>query len=250
LRAVAGDSLLVLDERGLTLISPTGGCVRSKALPLSVRGFRIGVLPDQRIIVNNYIPPGPSLALLNDRFEIVRTFGPTTAMVPSGALTDPDELQEQVAILTSGLVAATRVNFAYAIELWDTTGHLHSRVLPRPNWYVPWSPLPAEQRERAEPQRTRIVATHADAGGRLWIAGMSPGRAGGRVDQNAINREPPATGLWDTVIEVRDPESGRLIAARRFRGLRNHFLENGDIWAPESAVDGLRSVGIWRATLR
>jgi len=106
----------------------------------------------------------------------------------------------------------------YQIEKWDTAGR-HLLTLRRGvDWYPTWGVDPTQPIAERGPV---LGAIEEDAERRLWVFFIVPDPAmsqtasiGGRVGISALVAQ--TQGLLDTVVEVIDPSSGRLLASRRF----------------------------------
>lgn len=253
-QAMQGDSVLVMDQRNLTLFAPSGSPERWGALPNGVAAFRFAVLKSGHVVVNNYFPTHPSMILLDRTFAAVREFGSTT---PADSRNDSDAIQYHVVGLDSGRFVAVRQNYRYGIEVWDTTGTLVRQFDRVPAWYRPWT----ESDKRAHNHRTHafpvITGVYAD-GAQLWIAARVPDptwkdpdaplRAAERGRESASKPVPvdEYDRRYDTIIEVLDVATGRVLVSQRFDAFIARFTDGGLLYDIQEAPSLLLRADVWR----
>lgn len=139
---------------------------------------------------------------------------------------------------------------SYRVELWGPDGSNPLAVVRNASWFRPWE---HEVRRSAEGlERPRVVDVAEDRQGRLWVSILvrDPKH---RPASGA--REVPLTEIdsnteFDTVLEVLDPRSGRLLTHTRFEQSISEFIGDRSmaITRREDA-DGNIVVDVWRVRL-
>ncbi len=217
-----GDSIWMFDNSGRVLVfGPQRNFVRSVMLPDAPDAAEI--LPDNRIVVSR--GGDPVLRLYGANASPVRVIGPE----------NPATVRLKGLPIVFGFrdgALFTSSPFDHSIEQWDTGGDLRRTIdmhfdrTPRPvaashdwNWV------------RSHPPLTIVMPRWIDAVGRVWLVGQIPDRhwqqALRSADSSAQFPLPADVDTYhDTIIEVRDLETGRVIAAARFDPLYQ-FVEPG-----------------------
>jgi hypothetical protein len=216
-----GDSLWVFDNaRGVLVFSPSRLYVRTIVLTTTHPDVMPAladavVLPDGRIAA---ITSAPVAAQLFNALGVVeRDIGAR----------DTSESQSRhsggIALAPDGTLWTTTRYGPWRLKHWDAAGRLLGVVEPAANWLVDsiaarrsWYPKP----DQAPPPVIRAI--WFDAAGRLWVLGEVADRHWKEGFIPVDSTEPAgkyhieADKYLDTIVEVRDPTTGRLIAAARF----------------------------------
>ena len=109
----------------------------------------------------------------------------------------------------------------YRLEEWDKSGQLLTAIDREVEWFEPWTQPPARN-AREQPPPSTAIDIEEDREGRLWslvsVADedwlpLPPG--GGTSDGLTFTTMEQRNRLHDTMIEVIDPGSGRLLASAR-----------------------------------
>lgn len=111
----------------------------------------------------------------------------------------------------------------YRLRAWDLSSGEKTRVLERTaDWF---QPNPAENPPAEEQPLPAVESIGFDSDGHLlvltavaaldWKDHMVPKQVAGRI----IDQPDSMDGIYDTIIEVVDPESGQLLASQRFPDL-------------------------------
>jgi len=250
-----GDTIHVFDEsnRRETILGPQYDFVQSRPIP---RTFPDGIrlIGRDQLFINAHIATLDKVGIplhtaVGD--SIINSFGGSGGTFLIG---DAEKLSRKIAVGPSGLWAGWRLE--YRIELWDASGHI-LRVFRRA---VPWF----ERRERFEgvgPERvpqTRLSDVR-EIGGNLWILiavgdidwrrGLRPWvGAVGRVD-GETHRIEQYQYVYDTVIEVVDLPSGRLVSTKRVRDFMPSFIDDEHVFGYRVDEDGQPRLDIWRVWL-
>lgn len=253
-----GDSVLVLDYLRMTLFDPAGRFVRSANLPTGLSAFRFAVLPDGRVVINNYLPTRRSFSLLDPSYREIRSFGRSIA---GDDFPDSDALQFVLVALDSGRFAAVQQNHHFLVQIWDTAGATIREFRRSPEWFSAWSYRDKLARGTRAPPFPRVISAYADLARReLWIiAGVPDARWKSAVPPAAAargRREIPGATMvpiqaydraFDTVIEVLDMDTGRVLVAQRFDADISYFMEGGLLYNIREDSSGLFVIDVWRA---
>ncbi len=180
--------------------------------------------------------------------RLLRSFGahPGEPYLPDGAWAGRREL-------TAGpgaTVYAARRN-EYRIEQWDTAGRFLGGFVRNVDWFRPYTQPPRLGPEA--PPSPSLERVHRDTSNRLWILitvadrewrrNLRPARRG----VGATRYEPShPDGIFDTVIEVVDLESGALLASQRTSQFLWGFLGDGLVFGDGTGPDGVPKFSIWR----
>ncbi len=241
----SGDSLFVMDFDAVVLFSPAASLVREYRRPPGSRGLFFTSLGDGRIVMGNYAHSTPALLLVDAQSNLVRSFGRTLTR----SSYDPDRLQFALARGNNGDIIAAQMNNQYVIDIWDTTGVLRRRLERQAGWFPPWSRQATPRREGDPAPRPMPHISHVfvDSHNRLWSSGLVAERR-----WRPLATIPEVRDLrrqYDTIIEVIDLSSDRLILSQRFDEAL--FLLDGGLLASMSEdEDGLLHYLIWRAEIR
>lgn len=256
-RAYRGDSVLVMDRTNLVLSAPSGKAVRWHSLPTGVQGYRFAALETGQVVVNNYVGTHPTFALLDRTFTPVREFGRPIA---DSSRNDEDAFQYLIVGLDSGRFAAVKQHYNYGIEIWDTTGTLVRHFDKAPAWYHAWT-------EADKIAKGNLVFDFPVVGGvfangqQLWIVTrvpdphwkdprpVQPRAARGR---EVAFKPLPLSEMdqrYDTVIEVVDITTGRVLVSQRFDVLVSHVMEGGLLYNFREAPSLLVRADVWRADI-
>lgn len=142
-------------------------------------------------------------------------------------------------------VWAGRLN-QYAIEEWAADGRL-LRVLARDvDWFRPWDTPTRAAREsderRARVVGARLVGVAEDARGHLWTAVLVPRSTGEAASGGASAFSDPtaADDAFDTILEVVDPGTARVLASRRLPGMYRGLFPGPMLARLVTDVDAVR----------
>lgn len=246
-----GDSVMVHDlgSRRFTVISPDFSVGRVTP-PVDFMPGRLVHVPDGSWIANARVfsPSGIGLPLhwLDEDGTVIRSFG---ADPPIEDLTDSAKIRRRLATSTTRSVWAVHQP-RYLMEEWSRDGSQLRNIERAPSWFPPHeggvtapdgSPLPY------------VRVFHQDRNGLLWTVVWVPaddwrdGLAAGEGPQG----QPGAvvsdySRLYDTVIEVIDPDAGRVIRSQRFDVPFWGFVEDGRAYALENVNDGADvRISVW-----
>ena len=221
-----GDSIWVFDNSSRVLIfSPQRKYVRSVTLP-GVH-WDAAVLRDGRVVVSG--DSESAVQLFDPGGVLVRKIG-----VRNGGGRPADE-SRTILLVRNGSIWTTTTVRAWRLEHWDTAGARLGAVEPTANWF-PRADTAQFERTRAtdRPAAPRIVAAWTDVSGRLWVVGEV-------ADQHWVRGVAATDGdkYYDTIVDVRDPYTGKLLATTRFD---NHYASMAE---PGVLVHEIRTSAGW-----
>ena len=248
-----GDSVLVYDDR-VSLFGPDGRFVRSGVPPGSARAFQFVALDDGRVVLNNYFPTRAAFVLLDESFAVVREFGPRT---PDDNQVDSDAIQFAMAPLPGGRLLGVAQRYRFAMTIWDSTGREVRRFDREPAWFprYDFATVRTAARTPGSGQLPFVTSIRVDAEGRAWVVALvpdpkwpkpraRPARAGEEAPWS-----PPLVADYprrnDTVIEVIDLATGRVLISQRFDGFVPGIMEGGLMYGVRDTPGGLLVLDVW-----
>jgi len=254
-----GDTIHVFDRTLArhTVVSPSYEYVRSNRIPRRHR--TAAILKNGIIALNASVPDAGRIG------KYIHLFDPEGAYL--GAFTDSIEIHNPATSSTNwqwvlsrssqgNRFWATRLAFRYQIRLWDDHGRLLKTLQPAAAWYKPYERVIAPAPDRL-PIST-IYGSWEDESGYLWVIGdvaspnwrrflaRKPKRVEGALVYETIDRQ----GMYDTVIEVFNPRTNRLVVSQRFPS-RTFEYPIGDnlIGGIRETDEGIPYVAVWRVRL-
>ena len=248
LRVGPGDSIHVFEGPRHTVLAPAlraFGSVRLLPVLLNDLAF----LADGRMVAQQMVVGrggiGQPLHVIGDGGRIAQSFAGTDKW-------DPARLYSGIRPIApaSGNRVWSAHTGAYRVELWEPAGS-NSLILVRDaSWFQPWEQVIRRSAEGRE--RPRIVDVAEDRQGRLWVSILvrDPKHRRSRETREVPLTEVDANAEFDTVLEVLDPRSGRLLARTRFEQIIPAFIGDGSVvFARREDADGNIVVDVWRARL-
>jgi hypothetical protein len=181
------------------------------------------VLEDGTILVNAHLrtaeEAGLPLHLFSAAGDKIRSFGAEDPQVNSAA---PDLQTRHITSCARGVVW-TVGPAAYVLEQWSIDGSLITRIDRRGAPFPPARDTaftPAAPHPRTEAAVSHIRGLSCDAAGNLWVARVVPD-PGWRSQNLSIGEGVTVSSedfdkLYDTIVDVVDPRTKRLIASARF----------------------------------
>lgn len=248
-----GDSLLVLDVANsrITLLSPEYAPIRS--IPMHgryIRAFRIS--RDEFLVygdVRSAAAAGFPLHIVANDGRVVRSFG---SLKPEVSRDRPQAHLRHVAIGSDGDPWTLRYD-RYELEKWQLSGSLAHAISRNASWFPPWDY--SQTVSHASPPKAVSVDLWSDEAGMLWSMIRVPSARWTPYPRKPGVREPPMAPLGyfdestDTIIEVLDPKSGRLLVSKRYE---QYFFgqANGQLFSLRETADGDLRVEVWDISLR
>jgi hypothetical protein len=245
----AGDSLHVFDFGLLrhSVLSPDLTYVRATAIP--------GPFYDAVFSGNgNLLLAGPVATPAQAGFSVHLYDAEGNAMRSFGELRTPFTQESQVFFYRPiALTVGDRVWIGtlnrYRLELWDLQGNQLATFARHVSWYQEWTD-PTSVNVGIPPPR--MWALSQDSIGRLWIVLAVPDarvrdRARPRVESPARAYQPER--MFDTIVELFDPRTGRIIASLRDFGAPLRFIRDGVGYRYNERSDGSAFIEVVRLEL-
>jgi hypothetical protein len=246
LAVVPGGTIAVLDQRITLLPVAAAAPVVSGQLPAGVTAGRLIALPDGRLVINNYRPGRPPLCLFGTDLTLLRCFGDPAASGRNA----PSSLERLITPGDHATVWAATERYRYVIERYDTLGRRIARLQREPSWFPAIRPEddPGGSVRQSRPL-PHLTGLWADGGGRIWTSVLVPDSR-----WHATQAPPPAgregrpapmvpVAEWgqyfDTIVEIMDPATGRVVVSQRFPGVMGGFTSDGLMTELRETRDGL-----------
>lgn len=151
--------------------------------------------------------------------QIIRSFGELDVV---GELALEVATRGSVAEASGGGVWTAVVN-KYEVQRWDSAGKLRQRLVRDVEWFRPWLSRPS-----GSPNRLPfLMGLTEDRRGLLWTCTFVP-TIRARNDSGRVTAAGFLNSVFDTVIEVIDPRTSKLIASQRLPGAIRGFF-GGDL---------------------
>ena len=256
-----GDTLLAFDRdmRRCTVLDSSLEVARSfvmDVVPGPASG--VAVLSDGRFVVAKHLPTrtsaGYPLQLFSVEGSHVTAFGDESPEFDAGR-----------AFLSERRITADHRDniwsagiFEYRLERWDPVRGLNRTLSRHVPWFEPWReerllspdspPLPEITAIRFNPANgllyviVRVVGADGD-----WSSGlMSEMGPDGRLyyGPEDFNK------VYDSILEVIEPESGRLVASTRTPMSLNNFADADHVISYRENAEGVGGLDVWRITVR
>lgn len=247
-----GDSLHVFDFGNLrqTVFTPEGRVARTAHVPGTV--YTAIPRPNGEIIAQFHVPSRPLAGYTVHRLDRNGRFLRSFAELRGGYR--PSDWTASFRPLAAAVDGSVWVAYPnrYEVELWSGDGRLRRTLVRDASWFRPWSAASNRDPRRQRPQ-PGVVGIRQDAAGRLWVSmriadprwAPAPRRAGeeGRILPAEADR------LFDTLFEVIDPASGRVITRARNPGTPLAFITNDLVYRLVERADGSVGAEVLRVQL-
>lgn len=215
----AGDSLYVFGAR-ISVFSPTGRFVRTRAIPGSFQVRAAAILPVGAVLMQGMMNSRGKIGM---PFHILRPGEDTVASfggAPSERFVwNVYDASRRIAVRDNATFLAARLP-RYQLEQWTFDGKL-TRVMERQaDWFVAWQwdPQRPDDARVAKPN-PHIAGLALDANGVAWVATQVADAkwTAAPPSEKPISAAEYARAI-DTMVEAIDVNTGRLRASRRFDG--------------------------------
>jgi hypothetical protein len=245
------DSVFVLDTNNarLAVLAPNS-LVEARTVQLRGLHFQIGVADSRQIITH-----GP------DRAELVHVFTPDMEpvrdLVPVPVTGDDarrSEDRRRIAVSRSGEIAVAHFN-DYRIEVWDLSGN-HLRTLERQTeWFPAGRQGGSNSSDRQTPPNPGLWTPRFDEDGMLWtFARVADSNWADALETVKDPYGRPRVGVpqgsqsdfYDSIIEVIDPATGRLLASTRIGAALYALLPGNYAASYREDEGGNPFIDIWR----
>jgi hypothetical protein len=235
-----------------SVFDPSGKFVRSSVLfsagsPVTGAAvFRNGDVVIQSMVASRDLA-GIPLHVMSPAGQLLASFGELNSepYVESFA-----SLRRRIAASGDTAVWASRLN-RYRLELWSRVGVLEQILDRKTGWFSAWDPAPplVDPRKARRPPMVRSVSV--DVVGRVWVVTTvadrhwMPSGLPGSVPISPTEW----SGLADSMIEVIDPRTERLIHAERFDAPFEDFVAPSILSELVEDSQGVVSIRIWSIEL-
>lgn len=250
-----GDSVHVFDQDNLrwSILAPDLRFSRSVRLPIG--SFTdVEFAGEGRVLLNAQASRRPfagvPLHLVSAEGELLRSFGTRDAKIDRNR---PSAHLRTISQVTDGRVWVAHIS-RYRLEEWTLKGEMLRQLDREVDWFPPGGSITNRPGEAPRPV---LLDVWLDAGGRLWtlIRVADPKWADAQTERGRLQGIIPVVGYssetryYDSIIEVIDPDSGRLIASRRFDEYIYNFNQDGHYNAYHATDEGEPFVEVWRAAV-
>jgi hypothetical protein len=219
------------------------------------RAATLVILPDGRKVANFSAldarnNPAP-VSVYDSLGAVVTAFGATDVAHPG---VEPWRANRFVGLGSGNTVWAALPDM-YRLERWTLTGHLTNIFTRATEWFAPITkqanlnlgelPTPVTRAVREDPAGrvwfvVSVAAEHWRAS--LGKPRMVPGRATTYPERNR-------SASYDTMIDVIDVNTGKLLVSQRVPGMMQFFLADDLISSYRQDADGTPIIEIWRVRL-
>jgi hypothetical protein len=237
------DSLVLFDRTKMVVLSPSYELVREEpSTSPSIGGRSLVRLSNGNIVIPASIASsdraGYPLHLSSRNGILLNSFG---AEVPLVRPDRPYEIYRTVGWAGGNMIWSAH-DTRYQLELWDVAGSLRKTLVRETSWFQPWG---TANEMFTHP---RVGAVRQDAEGLVWTIVKIPDTT---VPFNQIVGPAGSNRLYDTLIEVIDPENGVLLASRRFAKLHLRGFWSGSLLSSVFVdADDTPYIDIWEVKLK
>jgi len=253
-----GDSITVFDSQlaRATILAPDLTLVRVFPAPgqvLDAIAMPGNVMALNAVLFSTTYVGTPLHILSVPRGEIVRSFRSR-----SGDVYNARRAWAGWRELTPGAVPGTfwaaRRN-RYEIQLLDTLGHQRDELVREVDWFKPYEDEAVLLLSREHLPAPSVERIHLDRDGRLWIM-LTVGDPEWREhlvpftlpDGRTLQEPDDVNGVWDTVVEVIDPERRLVLASQRFDMKLLGFLDDRMVFGFGESDGGNPVLHVWSLT--
>lgn len=248
----AGDTLFAFEGTRFTVLTRELQVVSVRQVPIRARNAL--VLNDGNLLVNAHrrtasgiIEP---LHIVDREGRIVKSFGAetdgTVRITNAGERMAYDHGATADRALAYGDAGRfwTGGVLRYELDLWNSSGDRLRRIIRDAGWYPPRD-RPSTHSSWERPPDPMVAAVRQDHSGRLWVAVWV-------ADTNWREQKPSEfrpSRSRDTIIEVLDLRTMRLLASTRIDGAVTDFLTDDVVVTREEDASGLMCLQLWRFVL-
>jgi hypothetical protein len=238
---LGGDSLMLMNRKNMYIFDPELQVARTLPAPnrfssgTSISGGR------------SVLMRGGNMQTLTERIAIVDNMG-------------ADISEMDIKVSAKGADSYTRMaagqedsfwwlmSAEYDVQRWGTNGKRLLTIQRNAPW---WSDGTGLQRNKPMGVRAPVSITDVreDGQGHLWIIAAVPRRTLAVSDTAGLQGDPPPYVLYDTMIEILDSRTGKLLVSERVAGYFSHLLGANHLSKLVDDADGHPLVEIWKADL-
>ncbi|MGH7460670.1 MAG: hypothetical protein ACRERX_20055 [Pseudomonas sp.] len=251
------DTLFVFEGGAarMTRLSPGGKIISRARIPGVPNLGGVALLRDGRVALALTLRTrqriGLPIHVIERTGAVIMSFGadPATVVLPG----ESDSRLRSIAIGNGNSIWSAPVN-RYEIERWTPNGLQRQTVRRIVDWFQPWKTRRAGRPDEVRPS-PRLLGVTEDPSGRLWTlvqtaagdwkqTGQPPADA--RMESNRpVLSHDARQRYFETVIEVIDSSTGRLLASRRLPGIIAGFYQGNLITRVNEDADGFLYTDVW-----
>jgi hypothetical protein len=261
IRVSAGDTIHVFDSGNArrTVLSPGLQVVRETPLPTETSRNQSHLFADGRVVLNAAIATrervGLPIHLLDANGRILRSFGAESAAVAPNAR--PEVIRRAMTRAGADRIWSARTR-EYVLELFGLDGTKQGELVRRAAWFQPDAGLLKGSRGAyPRPPSPHIQSMWQDANGLLWVLSLLADKDW-KAGLREVRHENGGSGYelanaerhFDSILEVIDPRTGRLVSSRRFDAMLSFLTDDGLAIGARADDDGVEYVDVWQISLR
>lgn len=248
-----GDTLHAFDTRlhRRTIIAPDARVIRTVPLPTGT--IAATVLRGDRVVmaatVLNERTIGFPLHTISATGRIERSYGVDVAFYRSDLA---DALMRSVAAASDSTFWSAN-HSEYRIEQWHMNGKRLRAMHRNPSWFSVWN-VSANPHPDSLPQ-SAILSVSPDSAGRLWvISRLADSRWRTALERDTTTnrgryRVRDHEMYWDTLVDVIEPATGRVLASQRFDAAFGLFFSRQHVLLAAEASDGVLTLSLNKLAL-
>ena len=250
----AGDTLWIFDptNKRVTKVAPGGRVLAHHSIQGRAHPAGIARLQDGSFLLAMDLRTPDAFGMpihhVTDDFSITRSFGAPIVTVRRADAVHTTRLLSRATPSAAWAAWMTR----YRLELWNADGKAQRTLGRGRSWLTEWQ----DARPSDQPPNPFIVAVQAWADSLLWVIGTVPSKKWKPPKRTPIDdmvRLDDTASLdenFDSIVDLIDLRSGRLLASRRFDESLRGFAGHGEVVQHAVDSDGVLSIKTWRVTLR
>lgn len=249
-----GDSLHIIDQINLrhTILTPDGRVAAS--IPFPGHSVLLRLNGNRRMLMSGTVPTpdgiGRAFHTVSGAGLVERSFGEVGGPVIVGQATAARRLSRP----QNGTFWEAELR-AYRINQWSESGKQLASFERKPSWF-PIVDRPSGGLFGTEPT-PQVMDVHADADGLVWVVIAVAARnwrsaLGTPVLASGATTYPSAdqTRLFDTVIEVLDPRSRRVVVSSRVTGFIKFLLPGLITVTLKEDADGIMNLQLDKLSIQ
>lgn len=243
---MAGDSIGVTDLTNLRLTVLDENLKVARTAPLPVR-HREAVAVGPHVVVNGKVRTPEHAGYpfhVADGSEIARSFGADTAVFRGDLLGINNR---PMTGSPTGMWAAFMGQ--YVLDHFDPLGVRTKRLVRDVDWFEPWGTISLPTPDT--PPSPQVVRLSADPEGRLWtVLHMASPEWARHLTERVVDGRTTYSfealdGIYDSVIEVIDPEEGTILATARMDEILFAFADSHHVASVREGPDLLPRIDVW-----
>jgi hypothetical protein len=250
--------MLVFDGANARMSVLDPGWAEVRTAPIPNYPWSAAILESRDIIVNADVRDPDRIGRPYHRFDAMGNYLDAFGDEPGESVL-PGDISGRMRWIAPGHGStfwSLRLRRQYVVELWDVSGQRLRQLVRDAEWFRPYDrdrPTTREDPPQAEgvaiwfDRATGWIWTILNVPDPNWRSGLgAPQRMEGQTAYPIVDFQ----RVFDTVVEVLDPENGRVVARRRFDGTIDMANGFGVVAGAREREDGTPYVQLWRIVLR